>query len=98
MIQKLIDADEFRREMFRKCIGTDEEVEKGRVKWESGLWIRYKVFEDTIEQMPSVQPEQKHGRWIIENGSVCCSECGEPNMEWNYCPICGADMRGDSDG
>ena len=37
--------------------------------------------------------ERKKGEWIVQDGAVCCSECGEPNMEWNYCPNCGADMR-----
>lgn len=54
MIQKLIDAYELEREMYRKCIDTDEEIEKGRVKWDSGLWIRYKVFEDAITLAPTV--------------------------------------------
>ena len=54
MIQKLIDAYELEREMYRKCIDTDEEIEKGRAKWDSGLWIRYKVFEDTITLAPRV--------------------------------------------
>ena len=48
MMQKLIDAYELKREMYRRCIDTDEEIKKGRAKWDSGLWIRYKVFEDAI--------------------------------------------------
>lgn len=47
-MQKLVDAYELEREMFRRCIYTDEEIKKGRAKWDSGLWIRYKVFEDAI--------------------------------------------------
>lgn len=39
MIQKVIDAYDLEREMYRKCIDTDEEIEKGRAKWDSGLWI-----------------------------------------------------------
>lgn len=54
MIKKLIDANELKREMCRKCIDTDEETEKGRAKWNSGLWIRYKVFEDAITLAPTV--------------------------------------------
>ena len=66
MIQKLIDAYELEREMYRKCIDTDEEIEKGRAKWDSGLWIRYKVFEDTIILAPRVDTV-KHGHWTIED-------------------------------
>ena len=75
MIQKLIDAYELEREMYRKCIDTDEEIEKGRAKWDSGLWIRYKVFEDTITLAPRVDPV-KHGHWIEHDAGLICSECG----------------------
>lgn len=53
-------------------------------------------FRAVIDNMPTIDPV-KHGRWVLENGCVRCSECGEPNMEWNYCPNCGADMRGEED-
>ena len=39
----------------------------------------------------------KHGEWTVINGCVSCSVCGEPNMEWNYCPNCGAKMNGGKD-
>ena len=105
MIQKLIDAYELEREMYRKCIDTDEEIEKGRAKWDSGLWIRYKVFEDTITLAPRVDP-MKHGHWVeqehcdwVYSKEYRCSECGKYRLmtnpfgrEWNYCPNCGAHM------
>ena len=49
--------------------------------------------------------ERKKGKWIKgvgENGvstSLFCSECNLENRhwyEWNYCPNCGADMRGET--
>ena len=52
------------------------------------------------------QPERKTGKWINhrnDNGHniADCSECGEA-LQWfdddikpNFCPNCGADMRGD---
>ena len=61
---------------------------------------------DVIKKLPSVQPERKKGKWIFEeckgNTYFRCSECGEivtsaimgfPRYE--YCPMCGADMRGE---
>ena len=40
-----------------------------------------------------------HGEWDTSDtplGRCCvCSVCGScPTMEYNYCPYCGADMRG----
>ena len=56
-----------------------------------------------IQRMPSAQ-ERKKGKWIPhededgEHYGDKCSECGEwyvmPYGKTNYCPNCGADMRG----
>ena len=46
-----------------------------------------------IKNLPSVQPKQKTGRWIDDN----CSECGQYVYHGdanNYCPNCGAYMKG----
>ena len=60
-----------------------------------------------LRQLPSAQP--KKGRWISADaifGGVpfYCSECGENTRDtvmgeprWNFCPNCGADMRGEQD-
>ena len=69
---------------------------KPTLEFESGK----KVIEH-LEQMPSVQP--KRGRWktVVCDGVelIACSECGYTGAFWsyNYCPNCGADMRGRSD-
>lgn len=44
-------------------------------------------------------------RWLRDDGSpifLVCSECSESvinngSTHWNYCPNCGADMRGEQD-
>lgn len=63
-----------------------------------------KVIRQTVEELKA-QP--KIGKWIEHNphkfglGIVFeCSECGEKIdcEEYNYCPNCGADMRGEDDG
>lgn len=45
-----------------------------------------------------VQPERKKGRWIFPYETTTmvsiCSECGA-HGKGNYCPNCGADMRGE---
>ena len=46
-----------------------------------------------LRLLPSAQPERKTGKWIDDN----CSECGQYVYHGdarNYCPNCGADMRG----
>jgi|GEM_PF-2707613 len=65
------------------------------------------------ERLPSAQPERKKGKWVqtikhhkddeqeydyIEEN---CSACGcRRKIGWrgtNFCPMCGADMRGEQD-
>lgn len=58
---RLIDADCLRDYMWHICGETDEEIDKGRAKWESGLWIRYKVFEEALDRQITVEAEPK---WV----------------------------------
>lgn len=47
---KLIDADALNAEMYHKSF----EVDDGRNVWNSGLWIRYKIFEEAIREAPTI--------------------------------------------
>ena len=59
------------------------------------------AIHEAIDMLLS-QPEQKKGKWIDD---TYCSECGWVNQVesgfigsvkgFNFCPNCGADMRGD---
>ena len=63
-----------------------------------------------IEQLPSAQQERKKGKWIYHSEigwgeTWLCDQCGEKTTSTvmgkpraNYCPMCGADMRGENDG
>ena len=97
---RLIDADALSARMYHDAFETDSDMQK----WDSGCWIRYKMFENAIEDAPAIKPERKAGKWVIYvismfDGEGCkCSECGFEGVPyWDYCPNCGADMRGEKD-
>ena len=54
-----------------------------------------------LKELPSAQLEQKHGRWMVNKSDgyiefAPCSECGEVHdVDFLYCPNCGARMDGD---
>ena len=55
-----------------------------------------------ISEQPVIEADPvRHGRWLVDSrtGMSFCSECLDYAVEadTNYCPNCGADMRGDSD-
>lgn len=99
---RVIDADALRDRMYHDTFETDSDMQK----WDGGCWIRYKLFENAIEEAPTIeqQPERKKGFWYTlkkgdkgySAGDFKCSVCGEPNHTWlpkpKFCPNCGADM------
>lgn len=64
-------------------------------------------FYEWLNTIPTIDPV-KHGRWTKAERQGCwsyadvykqCSECGKVTFlaeKMNYCPNCGADMRGES--
>ena len=58
-----------------------------------GEYERYNIPTDA----PSADVvERKKGEWINNtNGTFECSLCGWKHSRSNYCPNCGADMRGE---
>ena len=73
--------------------------------WDEGaFWIDYRRVIDIIEDFPNAEPERKTGEWIdgmpyVNSHWKVCSECHESAPDscggYNFCPYCGADMRGD---
>ena len=61
---------------------------------------------EKILNAPTIDPQRMKGRWIGYAGTIGaeCSECHkwldviQGTAEMNYCPNCGADMRGEQDG
>lgn len=84
-------------ELFNKLAGVKAPPEANEYKAEV-----YRV----IQSLPTEETQQ--GEWIplAMNGEYKCSVCGcasksdnaawvhIPTAYWNYCPNCGADMRG----
>ena len=53
-----------------------------------------------LSKLPSVQSERKNGKWNVdEYGIYHCPFCCAINntVYKNFCPECGADMRGEQD-
>lgn len=50
-----------------------------------------------VDKIPTADVvERKKGRWLDKGRKICCSECGRSLFcATNFCPECGADMRGD---
>ena len=47
---RLIDADALRTAMYHEAFETDTPMQK----WDSGCWIRYKMFERAEESAPTI--------------------------------------------
>lgn len=61
-------------------------------------WLDLAV--DTLEKLPSVQPEQKKAIWALHTympHKYYCTHCKKDspyNKTWSYCPNCGCEMEG----
>lgn len=49
---RLIDGDALRQAMYHEAFETDSPMQK----WDSGCWIRYKMFERMEEAAPTIIP------------------------------------------
>ena len=104
---RYIDAEKLEREMYHEAFETDSDMQK----WDSGCWIRYKMFENCIAQQPTADVvEVVHGEWEriekkdetrIINVDFRCSACRRFRFHngelrrYKYCPNCGAKMNGE---
>lgn len=90
---RLIDADALKKKVRNECL--------------MPYWC-YVLIDVAISDMPTIE-ERKKGKWewskLPITGAVeqKCSICGTPfymafRLGMNYCPNCGADMRGEDDG
>ena len=49
----LISRQALQNAMYHEAFETDSDMQK----WDNGCWIRYKLFENVVEALPSVEPE-----------------------------------------
>ena len=71
------------------------------VKFYETFYDPYPRVIEALEDLPSVQPERKKGKWIdySDEGYVECpfchsaTNCDDNKDELHYCFSCGADMR-----
>ena len=69
---RLIDADALRQRMYHEAFETDTDMQK----WDSGCWIRYKLFENCIESATTISPDEVRG-------VVHCKDC-----KWCHAGYC----------
>lgn len=84
----LISRQALRDAMYHEAFETDTEMQR----WDSGCWIRYKLFENVIDNLPSAEWK---GKWTLTEHLWKCDQCGYRQNEkigTNYCPNCGARM------
>ena len=57
---RLIDADTLENKMYHEAFENDASYNERNpmAKWDSGLWIRYKLFENTINDVPTITTKE----------------------------------------
>lgn len=96
---RLIDADALNDSMYHEAFETDSELQK----WDSGCWIRYKMFENHLENAPTIDAANTC-EWIkYDYRTMCPKNHGDvDNSYWRiptdmkhllYCPYCGKRIR-----
>ena len=52
--------------------------------------------EEVLRSLPTMQPERAEGEWSDGYRWQRCSLCKQTGKKsWNYCPNCGAKMKGE---
>ena len=89
---RLIDADELQKTMYFESFCVDSDMQR----WDSGCWIRYKLFESVLDSIPTIDAEPvRHGKWVYVEDVPLEDEQTEYDREaWYQCSECDAyDLR-----
>ena len=108
----LIDRQELRKVLLDRVAKLDHEYDVPFTNFDymQGRMDECNFVEDCIlARMPTVEPKKSKWMWDEENHVWYCYDCfrnptrgmgciqSQQNL-YNFCPHCGADMRGDNNG
>lgn len=70
---RFIDANRLEEELYHEAFETDTEMQR----WDSGCWIRYKMFENILEKQPDVDvvPKEEYDALKELYGRLLESAC-----------------------
>lgn len=75
-------------------------IDADTIQYDEDIPDIYTVSKTRIDNMPTADVrENVRGEWksrTFYDSTLVCSECGaEGRWDFEYCPYCGADMRGE---
>lgn len=85
---RLIDAYALSRAMYHEAFETDSDWQR----WDSGLWIRYKMFENALKNAPTIDavPVVRCGEckyyfpYKHYDGRILGYHCQAPNQQTDF--------------
>lgn len=83
-----IDADALDARMYYEAFEKDSADQR----WDSGCWIRYKLFEKVLKEAPTVEPERETGKWLPHkeiNREYMGSDLVSVRYDYWFCDMCG---------
>ena len=84
---RLIDADVLNDAMYYEAFENDDSYDERNpmARWDSGLWIRYKMFENAIADAPTIETKQikyfDEDEKVWKIGNVIMEQKNEPQAE-----------------
>jgi rubrerythrin len=86
------------------CISREETLKYSHIEYDDDGVGHKVIYAEDIEELPSVTPQPKVGRWIRQTDDYYdyyeCEQCGIAvglDDIKNYCPNCGCRMKGEGE-
>lgn len=98
-MSRCIDADALRDRL--QNLGYDDWNQGATTTWAEA----FSECADMVDEAPTIEPQRKKGEWTVKEGDLAfwdvCSVCRKVVIHmvphYNFCPNCGADMRGEQE-